>query len=373
MQPSSLRVAWVDSTKTYTTNVIICTALSQSEICPITNDQIDLPFFVQMNSEKSEILQLGFDPSLNVVTLNCGHRFNLGALVYHWMYTRMRCPLCNAGTDLKLSSNNFKSKSMDNLNAHLHDKQKVDVLHELLQEQLDLRQIASNELVSRLFESVLNDTTLNNMDSPHNNVIGINDGVVGGVNADMNNDRNDDTNTLRISPIILQRQVVNPTNDNNANRNNSSVIENMVHQISEMRIPNTVIYHVFTIVYLFLDSNVTSLLLPTCLEKKTFRVQKAGIRHLNHTLNCLKPTHINLVTYMVDFLGTPMVIAESEKIFLDPNEVFMSKMFKGREIKHDSYHLIDWICHFEPNNMYDIHNIECASSQYRNVIVCTRS
>lgn len=351
MQPSSLQVSWFDDTKSYTTDVMICTALFENETCPITRDQIDLPFVVKVNSEKQEILDTGLDPSLNAVALTCGHRFNLGALIYHWMYTKMRCPLCNAGMDSKLSINNFKTKSIQNLSVQLHDKQKLDVLHELLQEQMDVRQVATNDFVNLLIDSALNRPDLIDM---HRLTVTENTSTA---------------NTFTTLPIPTARNLHRQTTNSESN------VDNALNQILQMRTSptTTVIYHVFTIVYLFLDSSVMSMLLPTSLEKTRFRVQKASIRSLNQSLHQWKPTHMNLVTYMVDFLGTQTVIARSDKICLDPNEIYTSKMFKDNDSKHDSFHLIDWMCQFVPNNRYEIHNIECASSQCRNVIVCTRS
>lgn len=98
LQPMlQLEMHSVDDTHSTDVRFITC---QDDEECPITMDLIGSPYEINGTTFHAPFRK---HPQLSVIQLNCSHRFNGLALLYHWSNMHMRCPLCKNGTDLRLS------------------------------------------------------------------------------------------------------------------------------------------------------------------------------------------------------------------------------------------------------------------------------
>ena len=95
----------VDDAGEYRTTVCFFAApVDDGEACPITGEALGAPALT--GHENDHVVSAR--PALNAVRLECGHRFNALALLYHWTCTHMRCPMCRRGSERALAAGSFE-------------------------------------------------------------------------------------------------------------------------------------------------------------------------------------------------------------------------------------------------------------------------
>lgn len=115
----------------------------EPETCVITGEELSLNTLQACENESLFEDQ----PRLSAVALPCAHKFNALALVYHWLYNTMRCPLCKAGQDSALAKGSFSSPWA------LRCEQEIQAKHK--QQYLFRMQDEDNSVAEFLFNSHL--------------------------------------------------------------------------------------------------------------------------------------------------------------------------------------------------------------------------
>lgn len=100
------------------------------------------------------------DPALAAVRLECGHHFNAAALLYHWMCSRMRCPVCRSGADVRLAPDGLAGPWAAWCCARVADRLKSDALQELHDDERLVRQYTEAMQGMEVHAVLLNDFEL---------------------------------------------------------------------------------------------------------------------------------------------------------------------------------------------------------------------
>lgn len=353
---------WVDVTGNYTVDVTLDEAKGVCEICPITSEHIaDCSLTDQLVTQASP---------MQVVELACNHRFNAMALIYHWMYSRMTCPLCNAGKDTQLSIENFQGAWAQSWGVQMHKKKMDALLCDLITEQDQIRELASNEIVNSILTQVL-DNLPDNIEeellfTDEFNGNGVVDVYASRVNMSSVNTAN------RASPL----------NDNDMRAERlPALLRTTLMQIPLQVLDNTtcskkVITSAQTIAYLYTDSVIHSFPLTACIDAKyIIRVHHSSIRNLVSELKRTAATHIRLVTTAMDCLNIEHKLAETEKIYLHGNHITAgqyTQQYKDMN-KPTAQHTVEWCNCPIFLVLSDIHMISCHAPELMSCIVYTHT
>jgi hypothetical protein len=302
---------------------------------------------------------------MQVVELACKHRFNAMALIYHWMYSRMVCPLCNAGKDTQLSIKNFQGTWAESWGKQLHRKKIDSLLYDLITEQEQIRELASNEIVSSILTQVLENLPENAEEE-----------------LLFTNEANESTGVnFSASSSHMRGIVTGSNNDIHAGDGLQAQIHTTTMQIPLQVLDNItcfrkVITSAHTIAYLYTNGAITSLAMNVCVDATyTIRVHHSSIRNLVSELKRTAASHIRLVTTAMDCLNIEHKLAETEKIYLHGNHITAgqyTQQYKDMN-KPTAQHTVEWCNCPIFLVLSDIHMISCHAPELMSCIVYTHT
>jgi hypothetical protein len=120
----------------HTTQAVFFAPPADAEACPITTEPLGSNCL-----EGCETLAVfEDDATLAAVRLECAHCFNAMALLYHWMGSSMRCPICRRGADARLAAEGLAGAWIAWCRARVLDRLKGDALRALHDDERMVRQ-----------------------------------------------------------------------------------------------------------------------------------------------------------------------------------------------------------------------------------------
>lgn len=94
-------------------------------------------------------------PQLTKVTLSCGHTFGAMSLIYYWLRSCMRCPVCRRGNDTRLCVSNLHPSYRTTMTEHILQIDRVAEEEAEEQARQDIDELTMSEFADMIADPTL--------------------------------------------------------------------------------------------------------------------------------------------------------------------------------------------------------------------------